>query len=407
MSGYWAANWPIWISAFCVLAVYTYLYKDNALYRVMMQIFIGVNLGYQAVIQWRDVLYPQWWLPMLDGFDALFGGKGSPWGVLWLLVGVLGAMFYLQLSRKYAPFSKIAIGITIGIGAGLTFKSQFGQNLPQLLDSFKPLAPSVVRMQPKTALRLAGSDFAPLVDGSLAVFVTGRQAVAQEVMGGVELWRTTLPSPASGSPVVSGQFIDVPAGTNVLELDPSSGAIVANRRSTATEPPAVALEAQAVYRQPQYIHGVDLIAKGNLIRGVALRNGVAEGVRKNDELWNRAFAEPVVCLQSFDGVAMVVGRHRSELWELPVPQAKLTFGDYFDNWVFVLTLVGVMSYFFFSFKRRGPIPVAAATFGRWMLMIGFGAFFGNTVMTRMSFLLDRLMFLIDDWLRPLWHALFR
>jgi len=42
-----------------------------------------------------------------------------------------------------------------------------------------------------------------------------------------------------------------------------------------------------------------------------------------------------------------------------------------------------------------------------MLMIGFGAFFGNTVMTRMSILLERMMFLIDDWLRPFWHAIFK
>jgi hypothetical protein len=33
------------------------------------------------------------------------------------------------------------------------------------------------------------------------------------------------------------------------------------------------------------------------------------------------------------------------------------------------------------------------------------AVFDNTVMTRMSYLLHRLMFLIDDWMRPFWHHL--
>jgi len=104
---------------------------------------------------------------------------------------------------------------------------------------------------------------------------------------------------------------------------------------------------------------------------------------------------------------LVAGKGQSAIWEIPVPQPKLAFRDYVDNWVSVITVFCVMTYFFFSFKRRGPVIIAASTVGRLMLMIGFGAFFGNTVMTRMSILLERMMFLIDDWLRPFWHAIFK
>jgi len=409
LSTYWTANWSIWVSAICVIAVYSYLFKDNVIYRVMMQVFIGINLGYQAIIQWRDVLYPQWWLPMIDGFKAIFGGPGSPWGALWALVGVIGFLFYLQLSRKYARYSKIAIGITIGIGAGLTFKSQFGQNIPQILDSFKPLAPAVVRPQPRTVGRLPGSVYSPAIDGSLAFFVTGNQLAADEVLHGVEVWRSNVPGTPSGSASVIGDEVRVPCKESILRFDRSSGSLIgrlpaANLAPSSASP--VPASTIAVYRQPEFASKVELVRSGDQLMAHAIRNGVAEGVKKGDLLWSATYPEPIVSVQSFDGIALICGAHGSAIWEMPTPQARLTPKDYLDNWVSVITVVCVMSYFFFSFRRRGPITVAASSVGRWMLMIGFGAFFGNTVMTRMSFLLDRLMFLIDDWLRPFWHHLF-
>ncbi len=408
MSEYWATNWPVWLSAFCVIAVYTYLFKDNALYRVMMQVFIGVNLGYQAIIQWRDVLYPQWCLPMLDGFRALFGGPGSPWGALWALVGVLGILFYLQLTRKYASLSRIAIGITIGIGAGITFKSQFGQNMPQILDSFKPLAPAAVRPQPRLVAKLPGSRFAPAIDGSLGFFVDGRQIFANELLGGVELWRTTLPATVIAAATADGAEVRVPCEGLTVRLNRDTGRLLGRLpQSTAPAARESPLSAIAAYRQPQFLQGVELSATGDTVYARALRPGVAEGIKEGDALWSARFPEAVTSVRSFDGVALVTGPTGSQIWEIPAPQAKLTAADYFDNWVAVITILCVMSYFFFSFRRQGPVVVGAAYLGRWLLMIGFGAFFGNTVMTRMSFLLDRLMFLIDDWLKPFFHLWFR
>ena len=75
------------------------------------------------------------------------------------------------------------------------------------------------------------------------------------------------------------------------------------------------------------------------------------------------------------------------------------------NIVFIVTLLSVMYYFFFSFKREGGIPKGVASTGRWLMMICFGAFFGSTVMARMALLVERLQFLINDWWGAL-HTLF-
>jgi hypothetical protein len=39
-----------------------------------------------------------------------------------------------------------------------------------------------------------------------------------------------------------------------------------------------------------------------------------------------------------------------------------------------------------------------AGWGRWLMMVAFGAMFGSTVMARMSLLVARLQFLLDKWL---------
>ena len=66
----------------------------------------------------------------------------------------------------------------------------------------------------------------------------------------------------------------------------------------------------------------------------------------------------------------------------------------------VIMLVGVISvliYFFFSKERKG-IMKPVANLGIIFLMLGFGASFGYTVMSRISLLIGRLQFLLGPWL---------
>jgi hypothetical protein len=69
------------------------------------------------------------------------------------------------------------------------------------------------------------------------------------------------------------------------------------------------------------------------------------------------------------------------------------------NLLIFVTLVTVMSYFFFSFEHRHALIRGSARTGRWMLMVTFGAIFGSTVMGRMSLFIDRAAFLLFDFLR--------
>ncbi|HRF60456.1 MAG TPA: hypothetical protein PLH94_11170 [Fimbriimonadaceae bacterium] len=68
------------------------------------------------------------------------------------------------------------------------------------------------------------------------------------------------------------------------------------------------------------------------------------------------------------------------------------------NIIFLVTLLSVLSYFLFSFELKTRFMKGMTTTGRWLMMIGFGAIFGNTVMTRFTLLIDRMYFIWIEWL---------
>jgi len=77
---------------------------------------------------------------------------------------------------------------------------------------------------------------------------------------------------------------------------------------------------------------------------------------------------------------------------------NMTWGQVFNNWVFMITLLAVMIYFFFSIRHERAGIRQSAILGRWLLMIAFGATFGSTVMARFSLFIARMQFLLVDWL---------
>jgi len=70
-----------------------------------------------------------------------------------------------------------------------------------------------------------------------------------------------------------------------------------------------------------------------------------------------------------------------------------------NNILFVIGVITVVVYFFFTVPREGTFIKGASETGRIFLLIAFGASFGNTVMSRISVLLGRLQFLLRDFLK--------
>lgn len=80
------------------------------------------------------------------------------------------------------------------------------------------------------------------------------------------------------------------------------------------------------------------------------------------------------------------------------PPNSLYVSQAISNLIFLITIFTVVSYFFFSFDWKSKIIKNMTITGRWLLMIGFGAIFGTTIMTRFSLLIDRMYFIWIEWL---------
>jgi len=246
----------VWIGSIIILSIYSFLYNDNKIYRIVLNLCIGITAGYALIVTWKQVLGPKWWDPMWSNLAIT---KSATWigafftciaqhpgaFAYWLFLGVLGSLWYFQASRKYLWLARIPIGLTVGMGAGVVFKAQLLPNVPQMIDSCRPLLSA--KLTP--------------------------------------LWPNGQPWIGSG-----------------LALDP---------------------------------------------------------------------------LQSFSNIVFVVG------------------------------VAVVMVYFFFSFDQTNKAVSNTASLGRWLLMILFGGFFGNTIMSRMAVLLQNIQFMQDQWApAPISFALF-
>ncbi len=78
-------------------------------------------------------------------------------------------------------------------------------------------------------------------------------------------------------------------------------------------------------------------------------------------------------------------------------RATLIAPNSINNIVIIVGVLTTMSYFFFSLEHKGALG-SSARLGRLIMMVTFGAAFGNTVMGRMSLLIARLQYIWGNWL---------
>lgn len=73
-----------------------------------------------------------------------------------------------------------------------------------------------------------------------------------------------------------------------------------------------------------------------------------------------------------------------------------------NNLLLAVGTLGTLAYFYFTVGVRGSpgyrLVKPGAVIGRWVILITFGALFGNRVMTYVALLIERVYFLLGDWL---------
>jgi hypothetical protein len=76
----------------------------------------------------------------------------------------------------------------------------------------------------------------------------------------------------------------------------------------------------------------------------------------------------------------------------------------FEQLAFMVVMVFSLLYFVFFFRPKTRVGRGVSYTGRLAMMIGFGAMFGNTVNTRLSWLAPRIGYLLEDWLGKVFGA---
>jgi hypothetical protein len=73
-----------------------------------------------------------------------------------------------------------------------------------------------------------------------------------------------------------------------------------------------------------------------------------------------------------------------------------------NNILLAVGTIGTLAYFYFTVGVRGKpgsgLVRFTSTVGRWVILITFGAIFGNRIMAYVSLLIERVYFLLGDWL---------
>jgi len=92
------------------LFVYSYLVKDNVLYRFAEYTSIGFGAAYSIVIAYERIISNIWNPLVNDGRYIL------------IIPTLAGILFLTRLSRKYMWMSRYSLAVLIGVGSGYTLR---------------------------------------------------------------------------------------------------------------------------------------------------------------------------------------------------------------------------------------------------------------------------------------------
>jgi hypothetical protein len=132
------AFFGVLVGGFCVLAIYSFLWKENRFYRFFEHLYIGVATGYGVVETIATFVWPDWLKPTL-GLDLQPWQPYNYWRLLWFLPAAYGMLMYFMLSRKHNWIARLVIGTGLGLAGGMAFQGFFGGFFPTLVDSFRPV----------------------------------------------------------------------------------------------------------------------------------------------------------------------------------------------------------------------------------------------------------------------------
>jgi len=102
----------IWVGALGTLAIFSFLYRENPVFRLAEHVLVGVSAGYYLVQYAYSGLVKKFWYPLTSEHNY------------WLVFGgILGAMMFLKLNRRTRSWGNIPVAFYVATGAGYLIPS--------------------------------------------------------------------------------------------------------------------------------------------------------------------------------------------------------------------------------------------------------------------------------------------
>lgn len=90
------------------LMVFSYIFGDNALFRIAIHIFIGVSAGYAAVVAWYNVIWPQLVVPLVFGTQT---------ERLYVLIPLaMAGLLLFKVSPRFSAIGNPSAAYLVGVG---------------------------------------------------------------------------------------------------------------------------------------------------------------------------------------------------------------------------------------------------------------------------------------------------
>ncbi|HOQ02958.1 MAG TPA: hypothetical protein PLG28_02310 [Bacillota bacterium] len=118
----------VWIAAIATIGILSFAFKDNPLYRLVENVYVGVSAGHALVLGWINIR-DQGIGPLIDDGD---------WSLLVPIA--LGMLLYTRFFKKISWLSRFPLAMLVGIGTGLAIRGTIGsQIVNQIKSTILPL----------------------------------------------------------------------------------------------------------------------------------------------------------------------------------------------------------------------------------------------------------------------------
>src|SRR5215210_464228 len=118
-----------WVATGLTLFIFSFLYKDNPLFKLAENLYVGVSVGYTIVKTYDTVIVHLIWKPIVENHE---------WTLL--IPVAIGLLMLTRYVPKAAWLSRYAFAFIVGVGSGLAIPRTISSFiLKQIEDTVRPL----------------------------------------------------------------------------------------------------------------------------------------------------------------------------------------------------------------------------------------------------------------------------